>query len=96
MVGSIDSIFSVPYVGSHYSIIIRNRQDFGLVILRDNSVIDVQRRKTSQKYCDFSPLQSLYPGTHHEIQGVGKTGSGNGIGSGRCVGKTGIWEREIT
>ena len=28
--------------------------------------------------------------------GVGKTGSGNGRGSGRCVGKTGIWEREIT
>ena len=32
--------------------------------------------------------------------GVGKTwsgnGSGSGSGSGRCVGKTGIWEREIT
>ena len=41
-------------------------------------------------------LRDITGSNHGDSPGVGKTGSGNGSGSGRCVGKTGIWEREIT
>ena len=46
---------------------------------------DCNNLSAPESYSDFE-----------DFEGVGKTGSGNGSGSGRCVGKTGIWEREIT